>query len=95
MYALVIIIIIVAEVPLYVILGLLGGGGSGGGVGSSGSSKKGRVLRNSAVQTGRSHKSTGRRSVGRSMHSKTCCTVCFSRLQHGQMLVSFSPTLNL
>ena len=35
------------------------GGGSGGGLSPSGRSKKGRVLRNSATATGRSHKSTG------------------------------------
>ena len=59
-----VIIIIVAEVSLYMKLGLLDGGGPGGCPGSAGSSKKGRVLKNSATRTGRSHKSSSRRSVG-------------------------------
>ena len=80
-----------ADTPLYVGSGLLGGGGSG----SSGRSRKGRVLRNSRVLTGRSHKSIGSRSVGRSSQSKTCHTECFSRLQHGQMFVSLCQTLIL
>ena len=88
----VIIIIIVADAPLYVWSGLQDGGGSGASADSSDSSKKGRVLRISAVLTRRSHKSTDCRSVGCPSHSKTCCTLCSSHLQHGEMLVSFCPT---
>ena len=64
----------------------------GGGLSSSGRSKKGRVLRNSAAVEGRVQRSNGDRSVGYSEHSNTCCTVCSSCLQHGQMFDVESPT---
>ena len=44
-----------------------------------GRSKKGSVLRNCVVLTGRHHKSSDRRSVGCSGQLKMCCTVCSSR----------------
>ena len=83
---------LVAEVCLYVELEVFDGGGSGGGPCSLGSSKKGRVLTNSAVLTGCSHRSSGHRSVGFSEHLKMCRIVCCSNLQHGQLLMPDSPT---
>ena len=68
------------------------GGGSGGGLSSSRRSNKGRVLRNSTAVVGRIQRSNGDRSVGCSEHSKTCCTVCSSCLQHGQIFEVKSPT---